>query len=41
VTKVIWIIAVLLLAVLALAAYFAYTGAMNDRPTLVYFRADL
>ena len=39
--KFIWIIAALLLAVLALATYFAYTGARNGRPTLVYFRADL
>ncbi len=35
------IVAGLLLAVLVLVAYFAYTGSMQDRPTLIYFRADL
>ncbi len=30
-----------LLLVLVLVAYFAYTGSMRDRPTLIYFRADL
>ena len=38
------IIAGLLLAALAVAAYLAYTfwaGPAGDRPTLMYFRADL
>jgi Flp pilus assembly protein CpaB len=38
------IIASLLLAALAAAAYLAYTfwaGPAGDRPTLMYFRADL
>ncbi len=30
-----------LLLVLVLVAYFAYTRSMQDRPTLIYFRADL
>ncbi len=40
-TRFVLVIAALLLAVLALVAYFVYTGAMEDRPTLMYFRADL
>ncbi len=40
-TRFIWVIAALLLAVLALVAYFVYTDSMEERPTLMYFRADL
>jgi hypothetical protein len=39
-----FIIAGLLLAALAVAAYLAYTfwaGPAGDRPTLMYFRANL
>jgi hypothetical protein len=39
--KYILIIAGLLLIVLAGTAYFAYTGSVKNRPTLMYFRADL
>ncbi len=30
-----------LLLVLVLVAYFSYADFMQDRPTLIYFRADL
>ena len=31
----------LLLVTLVAVAYFAYTGSRQERPTLMYFRADL
>jgi hypothetical protein len=39
--KYIFIVAGLVLIVLAATAYFAYTGSVKSRPTLMYFRADL
>jgi hypothetical protein len=39
--KLISAVAVLLLAVLVAAACFVYAESRQERPTLMYFRADL
>jgi hypothetical protein len=40
-SKLIWIIASLLVVALVVVVYFVYADSTKDRPTLMYFRADL